>query len=356
MKIVHVTETLVSGVQAYLRALTVFLNQNAPDAEVYIIYSGLKEHFDKEVAEGLFKGKATLIEVPIPSSISPVGDFKAMLKIYSEIKKLKPDVIHLHSSKAGVVGRMASFLYGKHKKLFYTPHGYAFLRTDVSGTSQKLFKGIEKYAQYFLGGTTIACGDTEYDIASTFGKAALVRNGITMMPDEKACTNLINEKITVGIVGRITPQRAPELFNSIALRFPELEFIWIGDGDRTPLTAPNITVTGWIFEPEQVDEHICKLDIYLHTSLWEGLPYAILEAMAKRKPVVATNVIGNKDVVKQGQTGFLFDAIEELDAYFETLKNPETRKQMGDKGYERCRDEFNNQKSFSKLLNLYRGN
>jgi glycosyltransferase involved in cell wall biosynthesis len=355
LKIVHVTETLVSGVQAYLRSLSAFIAQNAPDAEVYIIYSGLKEHFDKAVAEELFKGNATLVEVPMPASISPVGDFKAAVKIYREIKKLKPDVIHLHSSKAGVLGRVAAFFYGGKKKLFYTPHGYAFLRSDVGNASRRLYKGIEKYSQLLLGGTTIACGDTEYEIAKGFGKAQLVRNGITLNPNDAECPELHNNRLTLGIVGRITPQRAPELFNSIALRFPQAGFVWIGDGDRSLLTAPNITVTGWLFEPEQVNAHICRLDVYLHTSLWEGLPYAILEAMYRKKPVVATNVIGNKDAVEHGHTGFLFDKIEELDAFMDALKNPQVRTDMGQKGFERTRDGFNNQKSFTQLLELYRG-
>lgn len=355
MKIVHVTETLVSGVQAYLRNLAAFLNENAPDAEVYIIYSGLREEFDKAGAEKLFKGKAVLIEVPMLRKVAPVRDIKSTIAIYRQLKKINPDVIHLHSSKAGILGRVAAFFYRKKKKkLFYTPHGYAFLRQDVSRASQTFFKLVEKNAQFFLGGTTIACGDTEYEIARGFGKAVLVRNGITFNGTATECPPATNQTLTMGIVSRNTPQRVPGLFNAIALHFPDVNFVWIGDGDKNVLTAPNITITGWLFNQEEVHNHMCRLDVYLHTSLWEGLPYAILEAMAQKKPVIATNVIGNKDAVVHGETGFLFNEPQELEPYIALLKDPAARTEMGLKGYNRCVEEFNNSKSFTQLLGYYR--
>ena len=357
LKIVHITEAFSGGIQTYLKNVSDFLIKNAGEnVEVYIIYSGHRPLFNLKAAQEMFKGKATMIEIPMTTNIAPVKDFKGVIAIYKELKKIQPDVIHLHSSKAGILGRAAAFFFRKkNKSVFYTPHGYSFLRTDVSDKSRAMFRTIEKTAQRIFGGTTIACGDTEYELAQAFGKADLIRNGLEVTGNEIPCTDPDNSKLTVGIVSRITAARNPELFNTMALRFPDINFIWIGDGElRKELTAPNIVITGWLTNPEDVENYLCKLDVYIQTSLWEGLPYAVLEAMAKYKPVVATNVIGNKDIVVHGETGFLFTDIEELDKYFDILKDKNIRKLMGQKGYLRLYEEFNNSKNFKHLLDLYR--
>jgi glycosyltransferase involved in cell wall biosynthesis len=144
-------------------------------------------------------------------------------------------------------------------------------------------------------------------------------------------------RLTIGIVGRITSARNPVLFNEIALRHSNLNFVWIGDGELQPLlNAPNIKITGWFLDREDALTALNTIDIYIQTSLWEGLPIAVLEAMAMQKPVLATNIIGNKDVVVHNETGFLFDEIAELDNYIEILKDEEVTP-FWEKGLERCR-------------------
>jgi hypothetical protein len=97
-----------------------------------------------------------------------------------------------------------------------------------------------------------------------------------------------------------------------------------------------------------------NIDIYMQTSLWEGLPIAVLEAMAMEKPVIATNIIGNKDIVVHNETGFLFDDISELEAYFEILQSANIRSDFGKKGLERCAEVFDKNKNFSQLVGIYR--
>jgi glycosyltransferase involved in cell wall biosynthesis len=285
---------------------------------------------------------------------SPVQDLKSTYKLWQELKKINPDIIHLHSSKAGVLGRIAHFFLFKRKKLFYTPHGYAFLRTDISNFKKKLYWLIEKGIQQLFGGTTIACGDTEYEIAKTIGESKLVRNGIDILNTLQYTTPVQNEKLTIGIMARITDARNPKLFNEIALKFPDYNFIWIGDGELNHLiTAQNIRITGWLLDRKKVLNELNGLDIYIQTSLWEGLPIAILEAMVLKKPVIATNIIGNKDAVLHGSTGFLFNEIKELDQYFEILKNPESRNFYGKNALERCDALFNKDKNFKELALIY---
>ena len=213
---------------------------------------------------------------------------------------------------------------------------------------------IEKNFQKLFGRETIACGDTEYEIAKTIGKSSLVRNGIDIEYVNNKIADHKNEVLTIGIVGRITFARNPKLFNAIALKFHDFNFVWIGDGELWPeITAPNIRITGWFLERDNALTELNAIDIYIQTSLWEGLPIAVLEAMAMKKPVLATNIIGNKDVVLHNETGFLFNEIDELDHYFEILKDEKTRKLFGEKALERCRNLYDKNSNFKQLISLY---
>ncbi|MNF79261.1 Glycosyl transferases group 1 [compost metagenome] len=285
---------------------------------------------------------------------SPIQDLKSAYQLAKELKKINPDVIHLHSSKAGVLGRVAYFFLFKKKKLFYTPHGYSFLRTDISKTVKNIYWRIEKSFQRFFGGTIVACGDTELEIAKEIGSAKLVRNGIDIANVQEHFTPHQNEKLTIGIMARITAARNPEMFNQIALNFPHFNFVWIGDGELRPLiTAPNIRITGWILDRKIVLKELNNIDIYMQISLWEGLPIAVLEAMALQKPVIATNIIGNKDAVLHNKTGFLFSDISELENFFEILKDPNTRSEFGENALARCHNLFDKNQNFKQLLALY---
>ena len=357
MKVVHVVEALAGGVTTYFKDLSFFFGdpEKNEDIDTTIIYSANRKEIDpKNIAKEFSKG-ISLIELNMVREFSPLQDIKSILELKKELKKLNPDVIHLHSSKAGVLGRIACFLLFKKRKLFYSPHGYSFLRTDISKTSKNIYWFIEKSFQKIFGSKTIACGDTEYEIAKKIGETYLVRNGINIEEVNKNCTENNNYILTVGIVGRITHARNPKLFNEIALNQPNINFVWIGDGElKNLITAPNIQITGWFLKRDDALKELDKIDIYIQTSLWEGLPIALLEAMAMKKPVLATNVIGNKDIVIPNETGFLFDDINELDHYFDILKEEKTRALFGEKGLERCQILFDKNKNFKELISLYK--
>jgi glycosyltransferase involved in cell wall biosynthesis len=356
LKVVHVIEALGGGVYTYFRDMSHCFGDEeiTKDISTTIIYSSNRKEIDPEKIESEFSKGVSLIKIDMVREISPIQDFKSILHLRKELHKLNPDIIHLHSSKAGVLGRIACFLLFRRKKIFYTPHGYSFLRADVSNLTKKIFWTIEKSFQYLFGGTTIACGDTEYEIAKKIGKSRLIRNGINIEEIKQHQIFHQNTKLTIGIVGRTTFQKNPNLFNQIALRFPDFNFVWIGDGElNSLLTAPNIRITGWSLNRNEVLKELSALDIYIQTSLWEGLPIAVLEAMAMKKPVLATNIIGNKDIVVPNETGFLFDNIEELDGYFELLKEEKTRIEFGNNALKRCYTLFDKNKNFKALSALY---
>lgn len=357
MKVVHVIEALGGGVYTYFKDLSNYFGEEEIREEITttIIYSGNRKEIDPHKIKSEFSNGVNLIEIKMVRELSPYQDFKSVIKLTKELKRLKPDVIHLHSSKAGVLGRVAYFFLFSQKKLFYTPHGYSFLRKDASKTARKLYWFIEKSFQKLFGGTTIACGDTELEIAQKIGKSTLVRNGIDSETVRESFSSNKNDKLTIGIMARITAARNPILFNQIALRFPDYNFVWIGNGELiSAITAPNIRITGWLFERKMALHELNNIDIYLQTSVWEGLPIAVLEAMAMQKPVIATNIIGNKDAVLHNITGFLFEDIEELDAYFEVLKDEKIRTEFGKNALARCNDLFDVHKNFKTLSDLYR--
>lgn len=356
MKVVHVIEALGGGVYTYFKDLSAFFGDDEISKKINttIIYSGNRKEIDPEKIEAEFSKGVSLIKIDMVRNLSPIKDFRSIIKLTKELRKIKPDVIHLHSSKAGVLGRVACLFLFKKKKVFYTPHGYSFLRTDISHLSRKVYWNIEKYSQQLFGGTTVACGDSEYEIAKKMGQSKLVRNGINIKEVHRYLNKSQNQTLTIGIAARITEARNPKLFNEIALRFPDYNFVWIGDGElNTLITAPNIRITGWFMQRNDVLKEINALDIYIQTSLWEGLPIAVLEAMAMKKPVLATNSIGNKDVVSHNETGFLFNDINELGDYIGILKNEETRTLFGEKALVKCHDLFDKNKNLKDLVYFY---
>ncbi|MFH6934088.1 glycosyltransferase [Flavobacterium sp. FlaQc-30] len=356
MKVVHIVEALEGGVYTYFKDLSAYFGDEkiSENIETTIIYSSNRNGVSTQKVNAEFSKGINLIHLDMVREISLAKDLKSIVKLTQELKKINPDIIHLHSSKAGVLGRLSSFFLFKKTKLFYSPHGYAFLRTDISNRTKRFYSVIEKNFQYLFGGTIVACGDTEFEIAKNIGPSKLIRNGVAINEIRKYFLPHQNTKLTIGILGRITAARNPKLFNEIALQFPDFNFIWIGDGELNHLiTAPNIQITGWILDKNTVFKTLNSIDIYLQTSLWEGLPIAVLEAMALQKPVIATYIIGNKDIVVPNETGFLFDEMNELENYFNVLKDPETRTVFGENALIRCKDLFDKSKNFKQLFDLY---
>ncbi|MAW96012.1 MULTISPECIES: glycosyltransferase [unclassified Leeuwenhoekiella] len=354
IKIVHLVEALGGGVYTYFINLTQVLAAD-PRFDVTVIYSDKREQIDPDRIAQDFHPQTNLIVIPMMREINPSGDYKAFKMIRKELLHIKPDILHVHSSKAGILGRFAHLLSrGIQAKLFYTPHGYSFLRKDVSTFKRGLFYAIEFFSQKICGGTIVACGDTELYHSKKFGKAVLVRNGINHQ-EIAPITKTKNSKIEkIGILARTTAQRDPALFNQLALSNPEIEFIWIGDGElRHLLTASNITITGWFKENQKGIAWLEKLDVYLQTSLWEGLPIAVLEAASRKIPVIATNIIGNKDIIKSGKTGYLFEKAEEFQTCLKALQSVEVREKMGEAAAKRNRILFDSTTNFNKLTELY---
>ena len=182
------------------------------------------------------------------------------------------------------------------------------MRTDVSFWKIWIYKTIEKLAS-FLPGKVVASSDCEqkaYDGIRVNSK--LIYNGAKVHETNKSR----KEDNTIRIVncGVISTQKNPSLFNEIANSFltnEKVKFVWIGDGvDQHLLDSNNIQITGWKSKKD-VFEILLNSDLYLSTSLWEGLPLAGIEAMGSGLPLVLKSCPGNDNLVEMEENGFLFE-------------------------------------------------
>lgn len=172
-KILHIVESFGAGVYNYLINL---LNNTADEFEMVVLYARREhtpENFEKE-----FDGKIRFIESKYMQRSIGINDLKAIFEIKKIIKNEKPDIVHLHSSKAGFLGRIA--VNTKKIKTYYTPHGYSFLMQENSKMKKKIYKCVEKMLT-FNHAITIACSKGEYEETLNLTKRALlVNNGVNL--------------------------------------------------------------------------------------------------------------------------------------------------------------------------------
>lgn len=321
-KVVHVAESFGGGVYSFLTQLC---NEIVEDYEIVIVYS-LREDTPKDFRKD-FDPRIRFVKVDMCRGFNTYKNIKSLFLLRKVLKKENPYIIHLHSSKAGFLGRIASYLNKFNmNRVFYNPHGFAFLQQNFSDRKRKIFYGMEKVAAR-LGGNIVGCSKTEYKYSLNLTNRSFnVNNAINnkIIDNESRDILYTGENETkhnpiIGIVGRITHAKNPELFNDIATLFPELTFMWIGDGElKHLLTSPNIIVTGWLSKKE-LYKKLISIDIYIMTSLWEGLPISLLEAMYFEKPSIVSNVIGNKDVIKHYESGFIANNKSEFIKYINIL-------------------------------------
>lgn len=341
MRIVHVVECFAGGVFQYLVDLT-----NSPftyNDEIYILYVHKSEtpaDFPK-----CFGKNVKFIELKHMSrklSFSTIHKATKELKVI--IEEINPDIIQLHSSIAGFVGRR---LDSNKYRIFYTPHGYAFLN------SHSRFKKLMYYMAEKVAGKnksiTIACSSSEYSYAKKLSRSqVLVKNSIDLDHVMKFKCESKNSLSTIVTSGRIGYQKNPELFNFIAKQNPNMQFIWIGDGeDKYILDSSNIKITGWKSRDE-VLSIVSKADAFMLTSRYEGLSISLLEAMGLGKVCFVTNVIGNNDIIN-GVNGVLFE--KNID--FSLYNDKSVLQKIGFAAFECIKNGYTLEVFYKKIYQLY---
>lgn len=315
-KILYFVEAFGGGVFTYIVNLA---NGLCDEFDVYVAY-GIRKQTPPNF-EDYFDKRVHLIHVKnYQREISYKKDLAALKEMKSITNKVQPDIIHLNSSKSGILGR---WLFRNSKiPVFYTPHGYSFLMTDISKKKKIFYKGLEKFFA-FKNIETIACSKGEYEITKELtSNCTYVDNGVNLDEFKGIIPKKSNNKnLKIATLGRISIQKNPKVFNTVAQSFPNNEFIWIGDGElRKELTSPNIRVTGWVNNKEALN-YLNDADIFILTSLWEGLPMALLEAMYLGKLCLVSNVVGNRDVIRNGQNGYVCDSVDKFEESIKKLLN-----------------------------------
>lgn len=359
MTIIHVVEPFAAGIAVFVKSLTEMM-----PGDVHIIVHGERK---KEIAASEVKKIFPQKNIRFikwrsaQRAVNPLKDFMALSELYKVLRRLKRkglvDAVHLHSSKSGLLGRAACRMAAI-ENVVYTPNGAPFL-SGRNALANYFYQQLEKVGHGF-GGRVVCCSESEFQAYKKIGiNARYVNNGISLQGATHTTGDPHRKKFRIITSGRIVAQKNPYLFNTIAAYFQEFddfEFLWAGDGAaRSELTAKNITVSGWL-PTEAVKTLVAEADIYLSTSVYEGLSFAVLEALALRKPVLLSNCIGNRDVIKSGLNGSLFTS--ETEAIIKILHYYNNRAMlpiMGEFSHQICSAEFDAAQNFNTYRDIYTG-
>lgn len=343
MRIVHVVEPFASGVVTFVKSLVV----NLPNDYHIVVHGERPEVMERAEVKKLFPPQQVrfIHWRSAQRGLHLVKDFKALIELKSILKRFRNvDAVHLHSSKSGFLGRLVCMWLGI-KHVIYTPNGAPFLARD-SRIKQLLYKQLELIGNSF-GGKVVCVSASEAEAYRQLGIDATYINNGTNVSVLKSSFEPLTQTNTfvIAFSGRIQSQKNPKRFNEIAeyfLPYPQVEFVWIGDGaDRKYLTSANIRVTGWIPEND-VKKELAKASLYLSTADYEGLSFAVLDAMALGKPLILSNCTGNKDIIRYGVNGDLYDSIAQACTqilYY--INNPFMLEAMGAYSKNLCATDFN---------------
>ncbi|KEZ07612.1 glycosyl transferase [Burkholderia sp. MSh2] len=354
-RIVHIVEAFGGGVLSMLVHLA--NHAAATGADVTVLHAIRPETPDD--FPSLFHPDIRLVHVEMDREVSISKDLRGARALARRLREYRPTVIHLHSSKAGVLGRVAARIAAPRAKVFYSPHGLSFLRCDVSGLKQFAYLSFERIAAC-LGGTIVACSDSE--LREINGRiraksAVLVENGVDVA-EIPARRTRDDRRIAIGMSGRASFQKNHQAFVQLAseLRASDVEFLWIG-GDAAEIPDPResraVACSGWVTRAQAL-ELTAGLDIYVQTSRWEGMPVALIEAQVAGLPAVVTDVVGNRDVVIHGVTGYVASNADEMARYVALLRDDrQLREQMGESARKFALHRFSMTSIFRQWRSLY---
>lgn len=319
-------ECTIGGTRKHL--VDVASLQRASGLDVEVVASSLRQPEFEGDLRALETRGVRVHRMPMVRSIRPATDARQCLALARLLESARPDVVHTHSSKAGVLGRLASSTVEIGARV-HTPHTFAFLFGAMFGAVQRrmyfeIERGLAARTQ-----ALVAVSESERATIVASGVAPLERvrcvpNGIDPAPFLNArplerrelCAD--PSKPLVLVVGLLNAAKGQDLaLEALASRgLEDVQLVLAGHGEmRAELealaqrlrVAPRVRFLGF---RDDVPRLLATCDALLLPSRWEGMPYAVLEAMASAKPVVATPVDGARDAVVDGRTGFVAHAID----------------------------------------------
>lgn len=337
MRILHViTRSDLGGAQTVVLTLA---NTMCTEHEVIVAGGGNGSMWS------LLDPRITQIHIPeIVREISPRKDIKAWFKLRKLYKQYQPDVIHLHSSKIGALGRLA---FPKNRTV-YSVHGFDSIRL-----AYRKFLLIEKLLKNRCKAIVLA---SDYDKRNMEAEGItkhlhIVYNGLkepTIDPHLHLPQVTGYDKIVL-CIARVSPQKRFASFVTIAQRLPQYAFVWIGaDADKHDETIPNLWILAGI---PNADRYIQTADLFLLPSNYEGVPITIIDALSYGKPVISSDVGGISEIVHNNINGFTLpnddDIFVEKISYI--LDNPEIATSFG----EQSKQIYNQQLTIQAMVTGY---
>jgi glycosyltransferase involved in cell wall biosynthesis len=325
--------------------------------------------------------------------INPAKDLRALRHIQNAVKKYRPDIVHTHAAKAGVLGRLAAYYsVNRPKAILHTYHGNVF-DGYFSPVKTKIFLAIERYLANISNAIIAISDQQKYDLVNKYNiapadKVHVIKLGFdldkfTVGNAEKRLSfrqfyGITDDEIVITITGRLAPIKNHFLFID-ALRIlkkanPTLKFraFIVGDGELLEPILQRISDSGLIFSRSHENNYAVDVvftswrqdidvinagsDIIALTSLNEGTPVSIIEALASEKGVICTDVGGVRDVVKDGYSGFLSE--QSADSYAvkleELITNKELRNTMAANGKKFALQNYSYKRLVTETQDLYK--
>jgi len=367
------------------------LNIGGPAIHTILLTAGLNDQrFESTLVTGVegryegnmldlaaAKGVKPIIIPQLRRNVDPIGGLVTLFKLYRLMRRQKPHIVHTHTATAGLLGRLAARLAGV-PVIVHTFHGHV-LRGYFGPILSEGLVWMERFLAR-LSDRIVTVSEGQRRELAGYGVAPLEK--ITVVPlgfeleSLLACEShrgelrrelgLADDNKLVGIVARLVPIKNHRLFlqaaQVVAEAVPQARFLVVGDGElREELEAyacdlgldGKILFTGWRRDLARL---YADLDVVALTSINEGTPVSLIEALAAGVPVVATAVGGVPDVVVEGGTGYLVevgDVKGMAAAIIELLRNPERAKEMGMAGRKAVYPKFSAQTLIANVEGLY---
>jgi glycosyltransferase involved in cell wall biosynthesis len=370
-----ITRLIVGGAQETVMYTAALLDKQLYNIEVI---SGMQTGSEGSlIEETRSRGVSLTIFPRLLREISPINDAIVLWQLYRYIRKKHFTIVHTNSSKAGILGRLAAKLAGT-PIIIHTVHGWSF-HDHMAGWLKNLYILLEKLCAGLTDSMIVVTKqDIQKGLDHHIGNPTqyhLIRSAIPLdefVPDMYQKERVRSElgiptnALILGNVGRFSPQKNPldwvSVAGLVAREIPESYFLLVGDG---PLKEKVIQA----IDEEGINDRVVltglrrdtakmmsAMDVFLLTSLWEGLPRVIPQAMCMGLPVVSYQIDGIQEIIVQGENGFVFppgDITSLATTCGDLLKDENRRKSIGENGKAFATREFNIETMIANISSLY---
>jgi glycosyltransferase involved in cell wall biosynthesis len=347
---------------------------NASDFDITVILSNSRKQDISDEIRKMEKAGAKILLFPMCRNIHPIKDFLLFMRVFLHIKKNNYDIVHAHSSKAGGLFRPAAWLCNV-SSICYTPHCFYF--QGKTGIRKFIYLIIEKLLCKISTCIIVSEGEKKEIIKNKMtstSKVVNINNAIDFdeykqykeITQTKKHLGIPNESFVTGAIGRLVPQKDWNTYiyaaNEVLKTHPNTIFLIVGEGELQSEIQnlimklhikEKIILTGYFHE---VNKIYGIIDVFVNTSLWEGLPYVFLEAMKYQKPIISTNT-GNDTTIIHEENGFispLKDYHDIANKITMLIEDKQMLVSMGKKGIELLTQKYSFKLFINKHEELYK--